>query len=78
MCVFFSFMNFFKDIFLTHQCHLSFIKMGGKSSSLNVWNFKFVQMKICLHIKLNMCFTHAIVLLVTEVSRESCSEDIAS
>lgn len=77
-CVFFSFTNFFKDIFLTHQCHHSFIKMGKKSSSLNVWNFKFVQMKICLHIKLNICFTRAIALLIPEVSRESCSEDITS
>lgn len=69
----FSFMNFFKDIFLTHQCCHIFIKM--KKKSLNVWNLKFVQMKICLHIKMNVCFTDGIALLGSEVSREFGPED---
>lgn len=34
---FFSAMNFFKDIFLTHQCHHRFIKMEGKKVPL--WTF---------------------------------------
>lgn len=75
---FFAFKNFFKDIFLTHQCHHRLIKMGEESSSLDIWNFKFIQMKICLHIKLNICFTHAIALDISEVSRESFSESITT